>query len=384
MRTLRSIIGTFVSLGLLLALALSPAFAQPAFDPPGLERAIEAQERHTNDLLGIQGVVGTAVGLGANGQAVVKIYTEKSGIGGLPRSLDGVPVRVQVTGRIFALNKPDANGDHDHGGGNGGGGGEEVDPTATFDRPVPIGVSSGTERLIDVNGLEYCTVGTLGARVKDISGNLYYALSNAHVYALQGSDPVGEVSGAWILQPGRVDMTDQACGSDIEITAAEIGTLSAFVELNFSGGNNNTVDAAIALSSAADLDNATPPDGYGTPKSDTVPPVLNMDVQKYGRTTSLTKGTIKGTNVTINVRYDKGVVKFVDQIEVRSNKGPFIKGGDSGSLLVVNGGDDDLKPVGLLFAGNLNGKTAFANPIDAVLSELGMELGATLTIDDTP
>jgi len=103
MVTLRSLIGTFVSLSMLLALALSPAFAQPAFDPPGLERAIEAQERHTDDLLGIQGVIGTAVGLGANGRAVVKIYTEKSGIGGLPRSLDGVSVVVQVTGKIHAL-----------------------------------------------------------------------------------------------------------------------------------------------------------------------------------------------------------------------------------------------------------------------------------------
>jgi len=77
MRTLRSIIGTFVSLSLLLGLALSPAFAQPAFDPPGLTRAIEAQEQHTDVLLGIQGVVGTAVGLGTNGEAVVKIYTER-------------------------------------------------------------------------------------------------------------------------------------------------------------------------------------------------------------------------------------------------------------------------------------------------------------------
>ena len=375
MVTLRSIIGTFVSLSLLLALALSPAFAQPAFDSPGLARAIEAQERHTNDLLGIQGVVGTAVGLGANGQAVVKIYTEKSGIAGLPRSLDGVPVRVQVTGRIFALNKPDANGNHNHGGG--GGGGEEVGPMVAN----PIGVSSGTERLIKVNDDLYCTVGTLGARVTD--GPNVFALSNAHVYALEGSTVVSADGSTEedariddvILQPGRVDMTDQACGSDIEIIAARIGTLRAFVEILFIDGEyipENEVDAAIALSSTVDLDKATPPDGYGTPKS--APALLvenDMPVQKYGRTTSLTKGTIKGINVTINVGYDKGVARFVGQIEVRSNKGPFIKGGDSGSLLVT---DPDRNPVGLLFAGNLNGKTAFANPIGAVLEAFGVTI----------
>ena len=103
MRNLRSLIGTFISIGLLVALAVSPAFAQPRFDPPGLERAIEAQEQHANALLDIQGVVGTSVGAGADGAAVVKIYTERPGVAGLPRSLDGVPVVVQVTGRIFAF-----------------------------------------------------------------------------------------------------------------------------------------------------------------------------------------------------------------------------------------------------------------------------------------
>ena len=374
MRLLRLLIATFVSIGLAVVLVVSPASAQPAFDPPGLDRAIEAQEGHTDALLTIQGVVGTAVGLGANGQAVVKIYTEKSGIGGLPRSLDGVPVVVQVTGKIFALNKPDENGDHDHGNGGGDNGETAVDPTSKFDWPVPISVSSGTERLINVNGLLFCTVGTLAARVKDNSGNLY-ALSNAHVYAVEGSDPVGNVIGARILQPGRVDMTDQACGSVDEIDAAEIGTLSAFVEILFDGPDN-TVDAAIASTTTALVHNATPADGYGTPKSTTVDASINQKVMKYGRTTSLTKGTIKGINVTIRVGYDNGVARFVGQIEVRGDKGPFIKGGDSGSLLVVDapGDPDNLKPVGLLFAGNRNGKTAFANPIGAVLGAFGVTI----------
>ena len=368
MRLLRLLIATFVSIGLAVVLVVSPASAQPAFDPPGLDRAIEAQEGHTDALLTIQGVVGTAVSLGANGQAVVKIYTEKSGIGGLPRSLDGVPVVVQVTGKIFALNKPDENGDHDHGNGGGGNGETAVDPTSKFDWPVPIGVSSGTERLINVNGLLYCTVGTLAARLKDNSNN-FSALSNAHVYAQEGSDPVGNVIGARILQPGRVDMTDQACGSVDEIDAAEIGTLSAFEPIDFSV--NNTVDAAIAITDDGSVGTDTPSNGYGTPKSATILPVLDMPVQKYGRTTSLTKGTIKGIIVTIRVGYDNGVARFGDQIEVQGNKGSFIKGGDSGSLLVT---DPDRNPVGLLFAGNRNGKTAFANPIDAVLEVFGVTI----------
>ena len=85
-----------------VSLAALPAYAQNGRGQ-GLETAIAAQERHTDDMLGIQGVVGTAVGLGADGGAVVKIYTERSGVAGLPRSLDGVPVVVQVTGEIVAF-----------------------------------------------------------------------------------------------------------------------------------------------------------------------------------------------------------------------------------------------------------------------------------------
>jgi len=359
MRTLRSLIGTFVSIGLLVGLALSPAFAQPAFDPPGLERAIEAQERHTNNLLGIQGVVGTAVGLGANGRAVVKIYTERSGIGGLPRSLDGVPVRVQVTGRIFALNKP-VGGVHDHGN---GGGGEEVDPKSRFDRPVPIGVSSGNAELGNV-----CAAGTLGARVTD--GTDVYALSNNHVYALEKNDAIGEP----ITQPGALDT-----GCIVDLDNDVIGNVAMVVEIFFDE-SENMVDAAIASTTTLQVDNATPADGYGMPKSTTIAEGIGLAVQKYGRTTSLTKGTIAGINVDINVAYDTGVARFVDQIEIQGNKGPFLKPGDSGSLLVVDDpdGDDDLKPVGLLFAGNKSGKTAFANPINLVLTAFGV------TIDGTP
>ncbi len=378
MVTLRSLIGIFVSIGLLVALALSPAFAQPVFDPPGLERAIEAQERHTDDLLGIQGVVGTAVGLGTNGKAVVKIYTEKSGVAGLPRSLNGVPVVVQVTGKIFAFNKPDANGDHNH-----GGDGEEVDPPVTN----PIGVSSGTERLINVNGDLYCTVGTLGARVTD--GINVFALSNAHVYALVGSDPDGDVQvrdvqavvdGDRILQPGRVDMTARACGSDAEINAAEIGNLAAFVPIVFSTSASNTVDAAIASTTKALVGNSTPADGYGTPKSATSSAEINQKVMKYGRTTGQTNGKVDAINATVNIGYDSGVARFVNQIVIRP--GNFSAGGDSGSLVVVRGGADNRKPVGLLFAGSI--VVTIVNPISDVLSELGTELDATLTIDDTP
>ena len=70
------------------------------------------------------------------------------------------------------------------------------------------------------------------------------------------------------------------------------------------------------------------------------------------------------------MRYDSGVARFVNQIEIRG--GGFAAGGDSGSLVVVAKGGDARRAVGLLFAGG--GPSTFVNPIDAVLDLLDVEL----------
>lgn len=341
MRQLRLLIGTLVTVGLLAGLVVSPAYGDPPFAPPGLARAMAAQEAHTDALLRIQGVVGTAVGL-ADGGPVVKIFTEHPGVTGLPRTLDGVTVEVQVTGKIFALHHRPG-----HSGGPGGGGEEE--PATTNRWPVPIGISTGNEG--------ECSAGTIGARVTD--GTDVFALSNNHVYALQNEAPLGSD----VLQPGRYDTNCAIDPNDV------IGTLADFEPISFI--NSNTIDAAIALSSETNLGNATPSDGYGTPKSTIVfLPAVGTAVQKYGRTTQLTKGTITGTNAILNVGYSSGTARFVDQIIVQSTK-PFLKSGDSGSLLVT---DPDRNPVGLLFAGNRSGKLAVANRIDLVLGAFGVSI----------
>jgi hypothetical protein len=96
-----------VSILVLLPISMVSA-ASPHDGPPGLERAIAAQEAHNPKLLRIQGVVGTAIGLDAAGKNVIRIFTEREGVAGLPQSLDGVPVAVQVTGKIIALKGPPA------------------------------------------------------------------------------------------------------------------------------------------------------------------------------------------------------------------------------------------------------------------------------------
>ncbi len=145
---------------------------------------------------------------------------------------------------------------------------------------------------------------------------------------------------------------------------------AAFKSIVFKRRANNVIDAAIALSNVESLGNATPGDGYGIPKSATEVAYINMLVMKYGRTTGFTHGQVYAIDATINVRYGSGFARFVHQIVI--TPGAFSAGGDSGSLIVVDGGDDTQKPVGLLFAGSSS--YTIANPIDDVLVYFGVTI----------
>jgi hypothetical protein len=311
------------------------------------EHVREVQERNTARLMAIDGVEGTAIGFNPNARLSIHVLLERPGVGGIPQELEGVPVHPVITGKIYALPKPDKPGkppkpDPE----------EPVDPTARFERPVPIGVSTGHPDI---------TAGTIGCRVTD--GINVYALSNNHVYADENRAYIGDN----VLQPGPYDG-----GAD---PADAIGELDAFVKIDFNS-NNNTVDAAIAQSSIAELDNATPSDGYGKPKSTTLPVdgLLNQPVKKYGRTTGLTKGRVYALNAIVDVGYNSGIARFVDQIII--TPGSFSAGGDSGSLVIFDGKgknrQHDRKPVGLLFAGS--SFVTIANPIDEVLERFGVSI----------
>jgi hypothetical protein len=324
-------------------LLLSGALSAQGNSGNAFERVKEIQEKHTNRLMAIKGVVGTAIGYDQEEQPDIKVFVEEHGVAGIPKKLDDVSVEVVVTGKIYALPKPE---------GKPGGkpSAPRIDPTARFTRPVPIGVSTGNEGEI--------SSGTISCRVTD--GTNVYALSNNHVYALENKAPTGSK----VLQPGRYDTAGYVYNAN-----NVIGTLNPYPRIEFDG-SDNYIDAAIALSDTGKLGNATPLNGYGTPKSTTVSASVGMPVQKYGRTTSLTKGTITGINATLNVGYSSGTARFVKQVVVQS-RSPFIKAGDSGSLLVTNPGKN---PVGLLFAGDSSGKYAIANQIDLVLDAFGVSV----------
>jgi len=319
----------------------------------GIRRAIDVQKGHEVQLFRIPGVVGVGTGIGANGQAIIKVFTVRAGILDIPQRLEEIPVEMKVTGMFVAYS----------------------DPKARFLRPVPIGVSTGHPAI---------TAGTLGARVKDRYGNVY-ALSNNHVYANVNKASIGDPA----LQPGTFD------GGDL--LTDQIGTLWDYKEINGGIFAQNKIDAAIVLTTTDMVGNATPSDdGYGIPNSiiwgdsnsdgtfDNVTEMLDLPVKKFGRTTKLTKGKVSSINVTAMVCYDNCNTSdawyawLVEQIAITAEiPGTFSDGGDSGSLVVTDDGNNN--PVGLLFAGSST--DTLANRIDYVLNEFEVSIdGSQSTI----
>jgi hypothetical protein len=283
-----------------------------------VDRAVTIQNKHTERLLDLDGVVGTAVGIGTDGNLAILVYTKDVGVTGIPTALDGLPVEIEFSGEFhaFAL-------------------------TGRY-RPVPIGVSTG-------NASE-CVAGTIGCVV--YKGSQPYMLSNNHVLARENAAAIGEDA----HQPGLYDAVPMCS----YYAADKVADLSDFEPLRFDG-TNNTMDAAIALYSTADLSCATLPTYYGFPSATTVVPTVGLAIKKVGRTTALTTGTIKAINWTGTVGYSTGSAKFVGQF-VTSKK--MSKSGDSGSLVVTSTGNN---PVGLLFAGTSDG-TSICTPIEVVLT----------------
>lgn len=331
LRLLRSRIG--LALALLADLLVYAGSPGPYdYTNASFEVALAAQSVFTEEWLDLDEVVGTAIGVDGEGHAVLKVYLAEPSLLRFPRYMAGVEIVPEVTGRFVALAEV-----------------EGADPTTSFPRPVPIGVSTGHP---DV------TAGTIGARLTD--GDRTFALSNNHVFANNNGGQEGDN----LLQPGSVDG-----GRDPDDA---FGTLYDYEPLSFCSFvtcNANRIDAAIALTTPDDLANETPDGGYGRPRPWTVEPEIGMSVQKYGRTTGQTVGEISGIHATLDVNYRTGTARFEGQIVI-SGSG-FSAGGDSGSLVVTKGillGDR--RPVGLLFAGSPT--TTLANPIDEVLTRFGV------------
>jgi hypothetical protein len=302
----------------------------------------EALARHRRALLKRRHVVLTGVGYKvSHGQrtgqvAIVAGVTEKVPLASLspqdvvPRQLDGVPTDVIATGSIQALAlRTDRH------------------------RPAPGGVSIGHYRI---------TAGTLGCLVTRAGATLI--LSNNHVLANSNKAKRGDP----ILQPGPIDGGDRR---------APLARLEAWVPIRFrsrlrwleelrdripSLARVNLVDAALARPLSPGL---VSPEILGLGRITGVGTAeLGTPVQKSGRTTGVTSGTIQLIDVTVDVEYDRGrVARFTDQLLTDMHS----EGGDSGSV-VLNSAH---RIVGLLFAGS--DTVTILNPIQHVVAGLRLE-----------
>lgn len=243
-------------------------------------------------------------------------------------------------------------------------------------RPAPPGVSVGHYR---------DTAGTLGALVRDRRSGAPLILSNNHVLANRAGEGDGRAApGDPVLQPGPSDggtaadvlalltryvplrlvrQAVPAAAAAASARAAGLPVARLLVPAALALAGLNRVDAAVA----APVDpSAVVPEilGLGRPR----PPravLPGAQVRKSGRTTGVTWGRVRAVATTVYVDMGSGwAALFAEQVIAT----PMAAPGDSGSLLV----DADGHAVGMVAAGSED--STIANPIGAVLEELGVEL----------
>jgi hypothetical protein len=224
------------------------------------------------------------------------------------------------------------------------------------------GVSGG-----NVNDISkrFCCSGTLGALVTNGAND--YILSNNHILADSDQGHVGDD----VSQPGLVDVNCNANGATI------VGHLTAWPLL----GTN--VDAALAQLVPGTMNTTGAIEGIGAPSTTTRTPTIGLAVEKSGRTSGVTTGSVQSVNASVSVRYPTScgghrtfTILYLNQVVV--TPGSFSAAGDSGSLIVTNDSKCP-QPVALLFAGSST--VTIANPIDEVISKAGAALGSAITFE---
>ena len=209
-------------------------------------------------------------------------------------------------------------------------------------RPVPGGVEIGP--------LGGNFVGTLGCFVRRGPGSSgpLFVLSNNHVLADVNRFPLG------------TQHTQPFSSNSADVIAA----LSDFEPIRFPAPGSqprNVIDAAIAgvtnpaqvvLGRMLNIANYTPR---------LLAPVPGMAVTKAGRTTGVTRGTIRairvrGVQVNYGTRQNPIIATFDNAITITGAGGtPFSNPGDSGSVILEQ---QSGRPVALLFAGDATTTTA--------------------------
>lgn len=224
-------------------------------------------------------------------------------------------------------------------------------------RPAPAGISVAHRDVTAGTIACYCR------STRDAEGDETFLLSNNHVLANLDEAQVGDD----VLQPGPADGGTAAADRFAVLHRSEPIVMDSMTA--------NAVDAAIARvldTEAFDASICSIGRVGGT-----LPATEEMRVRKHGRSTGLTEGVVADVSYDALVgmsHLDPNLIALFDdqiRIDVASPYPAFELGGDSGSLVVTGSGPH---AVGLYFAGPPSGDYGVANPIDSVLSALGITL----------
>ena len=273
----------------------------------------------------------------------------------IPRFIEGVKTNVVEVGEIRLLGRTD------------------------YHRPVQPGMSIGHYKI---------TAGTFGAAVKDRHTGELLILSNNHILANITNGRDGRAcKGDPILQPGPYDggREDQVIGYlerfvPIEPLIQEATCPQALrfqdmlnkllkifrpdyqVRLQKLASDYNLVDCAVARPISPE---AIREEILELGKIQGVREVeLGMEVVKSGRSSGVTRSTVKVLQATVKVLLDENLTgMFSDQFVT----GPLAQPGDSGSLIL----DRENYAVGLLFAGSE--QSSVGNRIQNALELLEVE-----------
>lgn len=223
-------------------------------------------------------------------------------------------------------------------------------------RPLRPGTSIGNEAV---------AAGTLGMRCVSrlpAENGKRLLLSNSHVLSNYGAAAIGSA----IYQPAPADG-----GTPLDLVAR----LLRFEPVIEDVLANNLVDAAVA--------EIVPGIAVGTEictvgvVNGVVDAVEGMQVHKHARTTGYSIGIVDDLACDVLVPVSRADptrrARFINQIRIRARTGSarFAQFGDSGALVISKAGN---RAVGLLFACPDDGAYAYANPIQAVLDRLAIEL----------
>lgn len=212
------------------------------------------------------------------------------------------------------------------------------------------------------------TAGSIGGFFLDRDNDVVL-LSNNHIIACENKAKIGDL----IYQPGPADfLGNKSFRGWIEPLSKlpYIGTLKQFVYLK---SRNNVQDSAIVRIPPGFLAECLIDARYpkiDQPIHDFGEPLVGMKVQKCGRTTGHTTGTIMALHASFTIAYDFGEAAFDDCIVITG----MSQGGDSGSLVC----DMKMNAVGLLFSGSP--RVTLANPLSPVIKQYGLCIWAKCRI----